>query len=84
MARDFRHPPARRLHDRALEDLNAGFEKSPDLVMCHFARGDIYFHKGEYQKAVDDYTDGLKQAPNIEALVGAQKPTSDSVIMKRR
>jgi tetratricopeptide (TPR) repeat protein len=30
-------------------------------------RGDVYFHKGDYRNAVDDYTRGLAKKPNIEA-----------------
>ena len=52
----------------ALDDLNKGLEKDPDLTLCRFARGDVYFQKADYQKAVEDYTIGLARKPNIEAL----------------
>ena len=54
--------------DRALKDLNVGLEKSPNSEMCYFARGDVYFIKEEFQKAVDDYTSGLNIKLNIGVL----------------
>lgn len=38
------------------------------MLLCQFARGDVYFYKDEYQKAIEDYTNGLNRVSNIEAL----------------
>jgi tetratricopeptide (TPR) repeat protein len=55
-------------YDKALSDLNTGIEKDPRLPFCYYARGELYFGKGDYKSAIDDFTIGLRIRPNVQGL----------------
>ena len=62
-------------YDRAFEDVNAGLEQDPNLTLCQFARGDVYFHRGDYQKM--DIEALSRRAEAYEKLGEQEKALAD-------
>lgn len=44
---------------RAIEDLSAVIEMTPEDIRAYFNRGNVYFSIQDYQAAIDDYTAGI-------------------------
>jgi tetratricopeptide (TPR) repeat protein len=38
------------------------------VALCYYARGEVYFAKGQYESAVGDFSKGLQLAPNVQGL----------------
>ena len=47
---------SRREYDWAIEDYNTVIEMKPDNVEAYIYRGLAYHHKGEYDRAIGDFT----------------------------
>jgi len=58
--------------DQAIIHYQKALSINPNLAVAHFSLGDIHFHRGEYQKALDSYSAGLKLEPG------------DSIAMRNR
>ena len=58
-----------KLYDKALDDeteaLRLGLHDTPYSYNAFFQRGEIYFIKRLYDKAVEDFTKGLELKPNV-------------------
>ena len=46
--------------EKAKADLDTGIQKDPNLPLCYYARGDLYFEERQYENAIADFTKGLK------------------------
>jgi len=55
----------------ALADYSVAIDKDAALTRCYFNRGNLYLMLGEYQRAIDDFTEALG-------------PSKDAVILARR
>ena len=48
----------------AIEDYNTVIEMKPDNVEAYIYRGLTYHHKGEYDRAIGDFTKAIELKPN--------------------
>ncbi len=46
-------------HDYAIEDYDTVIKLKPDNVDAYYNRGAAYYHKGNYDRAVKDYTQAI-------------------------
>ena len=53
--------------DLSLLDFDKAIQLEPELIHAHFNRGLLYLKKGDYYKAVDDFTRETQLNPNSRA-----------------
>jgi tetratricopeptide (TPR) repeat protein len=46
--------------DEALQDYEAALQKNPMHFAAHFGRGNVFFLRGEYQRAITEFDAGLR------------------------
>jgi len=51
-------------YDEALVDYVVAIDQDPKLTYCHFNSGTLYLTLGEYQKAINDFSEALKEKGN--------------------
>jgi Flp pilus assembly protein TadD len=52
------------MHDRAIEDLNTALGIAPDDSDLYDSRGEMYYNKGDYNRARTDWNRALQLDPN--------------------
>lgn len=51
-------------YDEALVDYVVAIDRDPKLTYCYFNRGSLYLTLGEYQKAINDFTEAPGERRN--------------------
>lgn len=59
---------ANKQSDEAITVCNEAIEKRPSHWMAYNSRGTAYFTKGEYEKAVEDYSQALQLYPSSDTV----------------
>jgi tetratricopeptide (TPR) repeat protein len=62
-------------YDDALADYTLAIGQVSSLTYCYFGRGNLFLTIGEYQKAVDDFTEALSRHATHSSLAAERRPT---------